>query len=166
MSSEKLPRDGQRLNSAADAAQRLAAIVEAAERAAAAVIDDAEEQAGRHIEAARARADRIVAERLRELAEELDPSGKQSREPEPSERAEVDPGERVERRLRPVEPAPGPEEKPARSRHSASAGARLLATQMAVSGADREEIEERLRNGFDIEDASEILEAILGPEEH
>lgn len=163
MSSEKLPRDGRRLTSASDAAQRLAAIVEAAERAASAVIDDAEEQAQRHIEEARARADRIVAERLRELAEVLDPSGAvERREPDSSERPEVDSGER---RLRPVEPAPEPEEAPALSRRSASAGARLLATQMAVSGADRKEIEERLRNGFDIEDTGEILEAILGPEE-
>ena len=33
-----------------------------------------------------------------------------------------------------------------------SAAARLLATQMAVSGSSREEIETRLRNGFEIED--------------
>ena len=43
-------------------------------------------------------------------------------------------------------------------------GARLLATQMAVSGADRAEIAARLRSGFDIDDASAILDAILGPE--
>ena len=42
---------------------------------------------------------------------------------------------------------------------------RLLATQMAVSGSTRAEIEMRLRNGFEIEDTSEILDAILGPEE-
>ena len=36
---------------------------------------------------------------------------------------------------------------------------------MAVSGASREEIEQRLRSGFEIEDTSEILDAILGPEE-
>jgi hypothetical protein len=36
---------------------------------------------------------------------------------------------------------------------------------MAVSGSSREEIAERLRNGFEIADASEILDAILGPEE-
>jgi vacuolar-type H+-ATPase subunit H len=47
----------------------------------------------------------------------------------------------------------------------ASAGARLLATQMAVSGNSREEIETRLRNGFEIEDTSPILDAILGPED-
>jgi len=44
------------------------------------------------------------------------------------------------------------------------AGARLLATQMAVSGSSREEIETRLRNGFAIADATGILDAILGPE--
>jgi hypothetical protein len=36
---------------------------------------------------------------------------------------------------------------------------------MAVSGSSREEIAERLRNGFEIEDAEAILDAILGPEE-
>jgi hypothetical protein len=158
MSSEKLPRDGRRLNSAADAAERLAAIVEAAEKAAAAVIDDAEEQAREHIVEARARADRIVAERLRELADELDPLGEGSPSPEDGDERPTEPGER---RLRPVQPAP----EPLAPRRSASAGARLLATQMAISGASREEIEERLRHGFDIEDAGEILEAILGPAE-
>ena len=157
MSSEKLPRDGRRLNSASDAAERLAAIVEAAEKAASAVIDDAEEQARRHIGEARERADHVVAERLRELADELDPEGAGDSGGE----READPAERGGRRLRPVHPAPDPQG----PRRSASAGARLLATQMAISGASRDEIEERLRNGFDIVDAGEILEAILGPEE-
>ncbi|MBN9622950.1 MAG: hypothetical protein J0H06_08360, partial [Actinobacteria bacterium] len=44
------------------------------------------------------------------------------------------------------------------------AGARLLATQMAVSGSSRAEIEERLRSGFAIKDTGAILDAILGPE--
>jgi hypothetical protein len=48
--------------------------------------------------------------------------------------------------------------------HGTPAGARLLATQMAVSGSSREEIAARLRNGFEIEDAEAILDAILGPE--
>jgi vacuolar-type H+-ATPase subunit H len=47
---------------------------------------------------------------------------------------------------------------------STPAGARLLATQMAVSGSSREEIEARLRSGFSISDARPILDAILGPE--
>jgi hypothetical protein len=145
--------------SAADAAQRLARIVDAAERAAASVIDDAEKQAQRRLEEASDRADRIVAERLRELADQLDPPG---------------PGERPVAHLKPVQPIEevesatdgrGEHEEPLAPRRSGSAGARLLATQMAVSGADRREIEARLRNGFDIEDTSEILDAILGPEE-
>jgi vacuolar-type H+-ATPase subunit H len=47
---------------------------------------------------------------------------------------------------------------------SSPAGARLLATQMAVSGSSRAEIEARLRNGFAIKDTGAILDAILGPE--
>jgi hypothetical protein len=45
-----------------------------------------------------------------------------------------------------------------------SDGARLLATQMAVAGSSRDEIRDRLRNDFGIEDASPILDGILGPE--
>jgi vacuolar-type H+-ATPase subunit H len=146
MSSDKRPREPRALTSST--AERLAAIVEAAEQAASKVIDDAEEQARRQLQEAGARADRIVAERLRALADELDP--------------QVQTAPRRESHLRPVEseaePAPA-------ARRSTSAGARLLATQMAVSGSSRAEIEQRLRNGFEIEDPSEILDAILGPEE-
>jgi hypothetical protein len=128
-------------------AERLAAIVEAAERAAAQVIDDAEEQARHQLQEASARADRIVAERLRALAEELDPQA----------------APRPESHLRPVEPAAEVERAP--QQRSDGAGARILATQMAVSGSSREEIAQRLGSDFDIEDTSEILDAILGPEE-
>jgi hypothetical protein len=127
-------------------AERLAAIVEAAEQAASKVIDDAEEQARQQLQDASAHADRLAAERLRALADELDP-----------------PSAPRESHLRSVEAAPEPDPVPAL--RSGSAGARLLATQMAVSGSSREEIEQRLRSGFDIEDTSEILDAILGPEE-
>jgi len=48
--------------------------------------------------------------------------------------------------------------------NSTPAGARLLATQMAVSGSSRAEIEERLRTGFAIKDTRSILDAILGPD--
>ena len=152
MSSEKFPRDPRPPTSAADAAQRLARIVDAAERAAASVIDDAEQQAQHQLDEARERADRMVAERLRELADELDPPQSEGRrsghlKPVATDGADRDDG---------VEPLA--------ERRSGSAAARLLATQMAVSGADRAEIEARLRDGFEIEDTSEILDAILGPE--
>lgn len=150
MSSEKLPPERRPPASAADAAQRLATIVDAAERAAAGVIDDAEREAQRRIEEASDRADRIVAARLRELADQLDP---------PQE------GERDAPRLRPVQsPGEEGEEPDPPARRSGAAGARLLATQMAVSGAGRQEIEARLRAAFGIDDPGEILDAILGPE--
>jgi hypothetical protein len=144
MSREKRHSEPRALTSST--AERLAAIVEAAERAAAKVIDDAEQQARSHIEEAHARADRIVAERLRTIADELDPPSAPREQPH----------------LKPVESSGESFTSP---RRSGSAGARLLATQMAVSGSSREEIEERLRSRFEIEDTSEILDAILGPEE-
>jgi vacuolar-type H+-ATPase subunit H len=131
--------------------ERLAAIVDAAERTALSVIDDAEKEARLYLEEARARADRIVAEQLREEADRFESRDTGGEEP----------------RLRAVEPPP--EEAAAGAQPSAanggSAAARLLATQMAVSGSSRVEIEKRLQDGFEIEDTSEILDAILGPEE-
>ena len=165
MSAEKLPPSQRPLASAADAAQRLATIVDAAERAAESVIDDAEARARQHLDEALSRADRIVAERLRELADQLDPPAREERrsahlqsvatatevEVEDQEDAEVEADEVLaEEELTP--------------RRAGSAGARLLATQMAVSGASRADIEARLRNGFEIDDTDEILDAILGPE--
>jgi vacuolar-type H+-ATPase subunit H len=60
------------------------------------------------------------------------------------------------------DPAPEPEFDP--EPIGTPAGARLLATQMAVSGSSREEIAARLRSGFAIADTASILDAILGPE--
>ncbi len=90
---------------------------------------------------------------MRAVADELDP---------PATAARSAP------HLKPVESSPVTEEDAsaaAQRSRSGSAGARLLATQMAVSGSSREEIEARLRSGFEIEDASGILDAILGPED-
>jgi hypothetical protein len=154
MSPESLPPPANKV------AERLAKIVDAAERAALEVIDDAEKEAQRYLEEAQARADRIVAEKLREAADLLEKQGADTDGP----------------RLRPVEIGPQDEQEPLPTREEAavvadrpakgdgSAAARLLATQMAVSGSSRMEIEMRLRNGFEIEDTNEILDAILGPE--
>ena len=149
--------------SAEKAAERLAVIVDAAERAALEIIDDAAKEAQRHLREVQARADRMVAERLREAAERLESEGADSEgpllrpveslPPEKPRLSEVEP-------QAPVQPPPAP---PA-SGNGGSAAARLLATQMAVSGSSRGEIEARLRSGFEIEDTSEILDAILGPE--
>jgi vacuolar-type H+-ATPase subunit H len=153
MNARELPPERRGEDAVTDAAERLAAIVEAAERAAASVIDDAEEQARRRVDEAQDRADRIVAERLRELADELDP-------PERGGGQEARPQLRT---VEPVETERSPEGPT--SRRPGEAGARLLATQMAVSGASRAEIEKRLRTGAGIEDPGPLLDAILGPEE-
>jgi len=151
MSSGKRPTEPRALTSGT--AERLAAIVEAAERAASKVIDDAEAQARQQLQEAGARADRIVAERLRALADELDPPTA----------APLGRGSH----LKPVESVIESESEleAVRRQRPSSSGARLLATQMAVSGSSRKEIEQRLQSGFEIEDTSEILDAILGPEE-
>lgn len=175
----------------ATTAERLEAIVEAAERAAEGVIDDAEAQARRYLAQARAEADRLAASRFGELSDlvdsllgqavslrreavrlqatleeakvRLEGGGQPQRTGDPAE-------EPVTPRLRAVgeADAPAPREDTAYredARSGDAAGARLLATQMAVSGSSREEIELRLRNGFQIEDTDAILDAILGPED-
>ena len=125
-------------------------IVDAAEQAALKVIDDAEKEARRYLEEAKARADGMVAEMLRQVADTLE--------------AGAEPPERPQRHLREVEPPSESEGVRVVEDRNGSAAARLLATQMAVSGNSRKEIEAKLRNAFEIEDTDEILDAILGPE--
>jgi hypothetical protein len=191
------PRDFSRQQRAlrATTAERLEAIVEAAERAAEGVIDDAEAQARRYLAQAKAEADRLADSRSTELsdlietllgqalslrreAEGLQATLEEARariegqagaiEPEPAEAGDYfeepeGPEQPAAPRLRAVafEEAPG---SAAGAQRSDAAGARLLATQMAISGSSREEIAHRLRSGFEIEDADAILDAILGRE--
>lgn len=151
-----------------DAAERLATIVAAAERAAEQVIDDAEKQARHLLAEAEAESARIRGELLdvvERLAHEL---GGDSALPAPPSRGNhlsavpLDEPEPAPPFAAPVEPAAPDLPDPA---PGSAAGARLLATQMAVSGSSREEIEAKLRNGFEIEDTGPILDAILGPED-
>jgi hypothetical protein len=184
---EDLPKKQKELR--ATTAERLEAIVEAAERAAEGVIDDAEAQARRYLAQARTEADRAAEGRIAELSDLVDTLLGQAislrREAEQLQatleaaKAQIGPeqeGEAPARSLRLEDPAPeaprlravaGPAQPapPAEVQLGDAAGARLLATQMAVSGSSREEIEERLRNRFEIEDTSPILDAILGPED-
>ena len=176
----------------ATTAQRLEAIVEAAEKAAEGVIDDAEIQARRYLAQARAEADRLAANRVDEVSELVDSllgqalslrqeaerlqatleearsrfdggqGGDEPRQPRGFDEIE-EPEDARAPRLRAVAEEQAPLDSSSRSD---SAGARLLATQMAISGSSREEIAHRLRNGFEIEDANAILDAILGPESH
>lgn len=176
-----------------DTAERLEAIVEAAERAAESVIDDAEAQARRYLAQARAEADRAAEDRTGELSQLIETLlGQAIALQRDAERLQVtlevardrvlgDPGgdgpspareepprlDAAAPRLRAVDAAdtsPEPPVEPVPAPRGDPAGARLLATQLAVSGSSREEIADRLRNGFEIEDTDAILDAILGPE--
>jgi len=171
----------------ADTAERLEAIVEAAERAAQGVIDDAEAQARRYLTQARAEVDQLAEGRasdlsglidsllgqaisLRHEAERLQSTLEEARSRfgaagEPPVSTEPQPEERPDTpRLHAVGDGAEPPATEADDSRAGAAGARLLATQLAVSGSSREEIAQRLRNGFEIEDADAILDAILGPE--
>lgn len=170
----------------------MTSIIEAAERAAAALIDSADANAKRYLEEAEAEADRVVAARLEGLLDATDSLVDQAeairRESErlletlrrtgarvqPDGDGPVPAGEPPSLRgkhLSAVPSGPEPAADPLRSvqseessrRPENAAGARLLATQMAVSGSSRREIEARLRSGFEIEDTGAILDAILGP---
>jgi hypothetical protein len=155
---------------APSAGEHIRAVVEAAERAAESIIDDAEAQARSLLAGAEADADRGTAERLSAVSDQID---------ELVDQAEAirDRAERLaaslERARKELDQAPPSAETPRVSHLKAvepdeqpdDAGARLLATQMAVSGSTREEIEARLRNRFEIEDTAAILDAILGPED-
>jgi len=173
---------------ATSTAERIGAIVEAAERAAVAVIDDAEKQAQRHLDEAQAEADRLVADRLASLSALTDSLLAQAESAKAEAAGLIARLEEAKRRLaagEELEAPDDPAEEQTRGSHLSAvvpvdesaglggsdagrgtpAGARLLATQMAVSGSSREEIEERLKRGFEIEDPAAILDAILGPEE-
>lgn len=151
---------------APSAGEHIRAVIEAAERAAESIIDDAEAQARRLLaDTDRGTSDRLtaVSDRIDELfdqAEAIRDRAEHLTTTLEGVRKELDPGPpsalapRVTH-LKAVEPDELPDD----------AGARLLATQMAVSGSSREEIESRLRNRFEIEDTAAILDAILGPEE-
>ena len=174
----------------------MTSIIEAAERAAAALIDGADANAKRYLEEAEAEADRVVAARLEGLIETTDSLVEQAEAVRlESERlletlrrtgARIEPGQEAATSLEepalsrgkhlsavPSEPESAGNEPRRREaeaddlpqRSDGAAGARLLATQMAVSGSSRKEIEARLRSGFEIEDTGAILEAILGPED-
>ena len=191
MSRDRKPTDisGKKRALQTDTAERLEAIVEAAERAAESVIDDAEAQARRYLAQARVEADRQSEGRVEEVSGLIDSllgqatalrhEAERLQETLEAAKARIDggdppaqtpPEERAEApRLRAVEvsgpsvvepPVEPRAEVPEASRADA-AGARLLATQLAVSGSSREEIAQRLRNGFEIEDTDAILDAIL-----
>jgi hypothetical protein len=164
-------------------------VVDAAERAAAGIREDAQAWARQYMEESRRRADEIAAQRLQEIsaltdrliararavAEQSDDLisalddarrrllSSESPEPEPKPPAEsvLEPVPPIPEPERPIAPPAEPQLGPGGELDSgASEGARLLATQMAVAGSTRDEIAGRLREEFGIDDPSPILDEI------
>jgi uncharacterized coiled-coil protein SlyX len=228
-----------------NATERIQVIIDAAEKAAAGIIEDAEAQARRYLEESRRRAELITAERAQTIAELTDSliaqaetvkrqsdgliaalddaKGKiedrmvdapapapppltqpptlapqasepppamepplqavESPEPEPPvsavppvaeapppppEAPEVEP---EEAQAPPPPPFAAPEPSVTEAEAPKSEGlepvpesAKLLATQMAVAGSSRSEIESRLQSEYGISEAGQLLDSILGPE--
>jgi hypothetical protein len=89
------------------------------------------------------------------------PAGPEAREPAGPQEEVVGPRSQLSRLKAVKAPTAGsPGSRPPRS-----VGTRLLVTQMALSGSSRREIEARLRNELGVEDTSQVVDAILGPED-
>lgn len=88
------------------------------------------------------------------------------RAPTPPPPAPSPPSPRANSLPRPSEPAAAAESASNNSRAPAqpvSEGLRLLATQMAVAGSSRAEVEERLVREFGVADPGSVLDEVLGP---
>ena len=131
---------------------RIQVMIDAAERSATEIAESAE------LLAKRASEIRIESEELISSLEETKSDIQQQLSPAPAAAT------RQGRLLASAE-QPGPEEEQAAEENGLSAGARLLATQMSVAGSNREEIENRLRNEFHVEEPESMLDEILGARE-
>lgn len=165
-----------------EVAERVRAIVAEAEQRAARIVRDAEQEAER----IRARAEAEGRERLAEVREALDRlEGKLGGAPDaghpvpdPDTRAgpatvpEPEPqpaGEPEPPRATDPEPPPNPEPPPDASSAAGNgdtptedvAGARLVAMNMALDGASREQITARLGEDFALDDAGELADEVL-----
>ncbi|MFN8161325.1 MAG: hypothetical protein U0R52_09830 [Solirubrobacterales bacterium] len=148
-------------------AERIAAIIDAAERSAEAILEDAEREARAYMDEVRRRTDTEVERRIAALVELSETLGARAEDL----RAEA---ERLGGALGGLGPA-GPGEDvsseasavrlPSRPRRGQprpdSPAVKMLVAQMAASGSDRKEIEERLRSGFGMEDSKDLLDEVL-----
>jgi hypothetical protein len=146
---------------------RVETVLEAAERAARAIREDAERWAREHMEETRRRADELAVQRAKELSsitdELLARAQAVSRQTDELINA-VDGGDHGTLKVvsgndsEPAGTAPSSNHRPRCPAGSVSDGARLLAAQMAVAGSSRDGIASRLREEFGIEDPSAILD--------
>lgn len=136
--------------------QKIEAILESAEKVAEGIVVSAEREAERYVDEVKQSVDREAAEHARRLAEMSDALIARAEELR----------RQSEELLNSIEgsEAAAPESAPvAFPAQEYSAGARLLATQMAVAGSGRQDIRDRLVNDFGIRDPEPLLDSIFGP---
>jgi hypothetical protein len=138
-----------------------AALAEA-EEAAGRIRRESEERARRYFEESRKRADEFAGDRMREVSELTDSLVERARqlvrESDQLIAALAEAGRQVTASGRASRQPAAPARDPGDG--GVSEGARLLATQMAVAGSGREQIERRLQDEFGIRDPSPILDQI------
>ena len=167
-----------------DVAERIRELVAEAEQRAAAIVAGAERDA----RAIRERAEAEAKQRLGEVREALDQlQGKLGGGPAGATEAEVEPGPVIVPEPEPAPPAvPEPEPPPLEpepplipeptpppdegtppaagngaARSDDAAGARLVAMNMALDGASRELIADRLRDDFELDDPGKLVDEVL-----
>jgi cell division septum initiation protein DivIVA len=164
--------------------ERVETVLEAAERAAADIRKDAERWAQRHMEETRRRADQLAAQRVQELSSitddllaraqavarqsdelinALDSAGRRAlkiplRQPDDDVGFNSNGVQPVPEMRAQTNGSANSGSSDQRQAGSISDGARLLVTQMAVAGSNRETIASRLREEFGIADPGAMLD--------
>ena len=155
-------------------AARVEGIVRAAENEAAAVQRDlaarrhaAEAEAQRYLAEARDRADMLSSDRTQELREATNELVERAEATARQLEALLDALTRTVAALQtdtadePAAAAPPATEPAAAGRRDLSA-ARLVAIEMAVAGRNRDEVDEHLRDAFDVDDTRVLLDDVFG----
>ena len=160
--------------SVSEATARIQEIIDAAERVAEEIRAEAEAEADRYLAERRRDADRLVEERARSLEELSGLLTERARYVQEQVGALAGALERTVASLRPGASPPSPEPRPpagevesAEPLHTRAGGGAeeplLRATQMAVEGTERAEIERTLRREFGVDEPNAIVDRILGP---
>jgi vacuolar-type H+-ATPase subunit H len=160
--------------SASEAIERIQQIIESAERIAGQIQASAREEARHRVEGARHDADRLTLERVTLISQLTDSLIERARDVERKsddligalEAAVSDVAAQPAAAATAVRQAPAPEQPaarpPAAEPGAALDAALLRATQMALAGSDRGEIERVLSTEYGIREPGPILDRILG----
>lgn len=172
-------------NGGVQVSENLDAIIAGAESTARGIIDQAEKEARRFIDDVRQQSDReverravmladlsdsliehaeLLRKRSQELLDSLEPETGIESEVRISAPEELSPDPELRSETKPIgeaDPVMPPDFGDSSERFSA--GARLLATQMAVAGSSVEDVRERLINDFGIADPQPLLDLVFGP---